>query len=227
MRLLPTVRDSFQTDYWEHHAHGRKWSHPVVSFFIRQRLDYLKHFIDWSTVESVLDVGCGYGSTLYYLKEKVVFRVGVDRSAVMLSGCPKEAGRLLQGHVATLPFRDRVFDCVLGWEILHHLENPEKAVKEFARVSRRYIILFEPNRYNPVQCLLGLLDRSERGTLSFSKKRLEALVRRSGLALLHSATVGATFPNRMPTLLLPLVRQIPFHLPFMGITSLVIGLKKC
>jgi len=222
---LLNVRDADQKTYWERHAHGRKWDHPVTSFFVRQRLSFLEKTIRWSEVRTLLDVGCGYGNTLYYCREKVDLRVGVDRSLAMLSGCPKEAGFLAQAHVTQLPFRSNSFDCLFGWEILHHLEHPIEAVKEFARVSRRHVILFEPNRYNPAQFCFGLLDRSERGTLHFSQKRVEALLRQSGLTVLHSATVGATFPNRMPTFLLPLVRAVPFHLPWIGISSMAIGVK--
>jgi len=226
MRAIPSVRDTDQKKYWEIHAHGRKWDHPVVSFFVRQRLSYLEKFIEWSSLRSVLDVGCGYGNTLYYLQEKIPFRVGVDRSFAMLSGCPKKVAFFIQAPVTQLPFQKDAFDCVLGLEILHHLEHPLEAVKEFARVSRRYVILFEPNRYNPAQFLFGCLDRSERGTLRFSEGRLREIARSAGLTLLHTATVGATFPNRMPSLLLPLVRVLPFHLPWIGISSLAIGLKK-
>lgn len=151
--------------------------------------------------------------------------MGVDQSLAMLAGCPKETASFLQTHVAQLPFQDASFDCVFGWEILHHLEDPLSAVKECVRVSRRYVVLFEPNRYNPIQFLFGCLDRSERGTLRFSEGRLREIARSAGLTLLHTATVGATFPNRMPALLLPLVRWIPFHLPFIGISSCAIGLK--
>ncbi|MBI4435820.1 MAG: methyltransferase domain-containing protein [Candidatus Omnitrophica bacterium] len=223
--MILNVRDADQKTYWERHAHGRKWDHPVTSFFVRQRLSFLDRFIRWENLHTLLDVGCGYGNTLTYCREKVGLRVGVDRSFAMLSGCPKEAGFLVQAPVTQLPFKDNSFDCLFGWEILHHLESPEKAVQEFVRVARRYVVLFEPNRYNPAQFLFGLLDRSERGTLHFSKQKVEALLRQSGLTVLFSATVGATFPNRMPTFLLPLVQKCPFHLPWIGISSMAIGGK--
>ena len=220
------VRDADQKNYWELHAHGRKWNHPVVSFFVQQRLAYLGRFIDWGGVQNLLDVGCGYGNTLYYSKENVAHRVGVDRSFAMLSECPQGAGFFTQADVAELPFQESSFDCLLGWEVLHHLENPSRAVKEFARVTRRYVVLFEPTRYNPIQFAFGALDRSERGTLHFSKKKVEDLLREADLTILHSAVVGAIFPNRMPTFLLPLVQKVPFDLPLFGISAVGIGLKE-
>ncbi|MFH1857522.1 MAG: methyltransferase domain-containing protein [Candidatus Omnitrophota bacterium] len=225
-RAIPAVHDCDQQRYWERHAHGRKWDHPVVAAFVQQRLAYVERFIRWSELQSVLDVGCGYGNTLYFLREKCSFCVGVDGSFAMLSGCPQKTAFLLQAHASRLPFADGSFDCLMGWEILHHLENPLQAVSEFARVSRRYVILFEPNWYHPAQFLLGLLDRSERGSWRFSQKRLEALSRAAGLTVLHAATVGSIFPNRMPTFLLPLAKRFPFRLPGTGISSLVIALKR-
>jgi SAM-dependent methyltransferase len=221
----PKVRDTYQKEYWEAHAHGRKWDHPVVAFFVRQRLAYLDRFMDWSKVGKFLDVGCGYGITMHYVKDRTRFRVGVDGSWAMLSGCPRDTASFVQAHVGRLPFPDNAFDCVFAWEILHHIEKPLEAVREFVRVSRRYVVLCEPNKYNPAQYLFGLLVPSERGTLSFSKSKLTELMHLSGITFLHGATVGCIFPNRMPLFWLPVFRVIPFPLPGIGISSLAVGLK--
>ncbi len=197
-----------------------------MEFFVRQRLQYLSRFVDWSKVQDFLDVGCGYGITMNYVKDRTRLRVGIDGSFAMLSRCPKDAAQFVQAHVERLPFEDNRFDCVFAWEILHHIERPLSAVQEFVRVSRRYVILFEPNRYNPAQFLFGLLVPSERGTLQFSRRAVQELASSAGLQTLHTATVGCVFPNRMPVAWLPLFRAIPFSLPGIGISALAVGVKK-
>jgi len=47
-----------------------------------------------------------------------------------------------------------------------------KVIAEMMRVTRKHLILFEPNRDNPIQYLYGLVNHQEQGTLKSSKKNL-------------------------------------------------------
>lgn len=51
---------------------------------------------------------------------------------------------------------DNSYDLVLAHEALHHCRSPHKALLEMLRVSRRHVILLEPNNSLAMQCLLKL-----------------------------------------------------------------------
>ena len=45
----------------------------------------------------------------------------------------KQAGRAILADAFTLPFPDKTFDLVYGWEVLHHIVDPTVVVAEMAR----------------------------------------------------------------------------------------------
>ena len=80
-----------------------------------------------------------------------------------------------------LPFPDAAFDHVLIRDVIHHLEVPERAVSEVARVlvPGGRVDVLEPCRYNPLIALHALTQPAERGELrSFMPGFLEGLLAR-------------------------------------------------
>ncbi len=106
-------------------------------------------------VERILDIPCGTGRLLRSLAPRIAHSVGADVSADMiefsrLSPAGKEAGsKGLQEYVQCdakyLPFSSNTFDVVISGRFLHHLFNVPQSdrlqvMKEFARVSRRWVL---------------------------------------------------------------------------------------
>jgi len=44
-----------------------------------------------------------------------------------------------------LPYKDNAFDLVLCTEVLEHLDDPQKGLKELVRVSKKYLVISVPN----------------------------------------------------------------------------------
>ena len=86
----------------------------------------------------ILDVGCGTGLFLPSLAERAQLVVGVDLSAEMLRGVRERAGaaELVQADADHLPFPDRSFDAVVAITLLQNMPDPERTVRELARVMR-------------------------------------------------------------------------------------------
>ena len=69
-----------------------------------------------------------------------------------------------------LAFKDEAFDKIICFEILHHLPNPEKGIKEMHRVLRRgggRILVSEPNSLSPARRLSEILWKEESLERSF------------------------------------------------------------
>ncbi len=85
--------------------------------------------------------------------------------------------------------RIAIFDLAYAWEVLHHLDNPLQAVAEMKRVSRRYLVLIEPNRNNIAQFLFALLSPEHRLVFQYSRRFLDELVNTLGLHIIYTDTI--------------------------------------
>ena len=93
----------------------------------------------------VLDVGCGAGQTPCYIAKRYGCRVvGVDISERMIERSRERAKRegvadKVEFRVADaqdLPFEDDVFDAVITESVTAFTEDKQRAVKEYARVTK-------------------------------------------------------------------------------------------
>ena len=102
------------------------------------RIDYplVEKEIDLRKGERVLDVGGGTGR----LAKKIVDLFDVeltilDTSASMLKRVRKHPRiRIIRGSIENSYFQNNSFDVILCVDTLHHLGNPERALKEMYRV---------------------------------------------------------------------------------------------
>ena len=208
-----------EAELWEAGGFYRPSDHPVVALFARQRVAHLEAIGALDGVATLLDVGAGSGFSSRYYPASI--RVAAcDFARGMLRGNPvRDRVRCAAGR---LPFADRSFDAVTCWELLHHLDDPVAALREMARVARRRLILFEPNRANPGHILLGLSRPSERESLRFSSRHLRRLLARAGLEPARHERCGLLFPNVTPDWLARALVRAPFRVPMLGISQLAI-----
>jgi methionine biosynthesis protein MetW len=95
----------------------------------------------------VLDLGCGSGELLAWLKaHKGCTGYGVEIDDAGVLGCVQRGVDVIQLNLeeGLALFEDRSFDVVLQIDTLQHLRNTEKMLKETARVGRIGIVSF-PN----------------------------------------------------------------------------------
>ena len=214
-----------QRIYWETEHGFRTYDHPVVRYFASQRIDYIRTWLDLADVQSALDVGCGSGFSTYYMNQHVADVWAFDRSYRMLDDHPlKNQRRLALADALTLPFADDTFDLVYGWEILHHIASPEHVIAEMGRVSRRSVLVAEPNPLNPVQFAFALADPEHRWVLRYRLPYMRSLFENAGLRVLHASSGGWIFPNKTPMNLLPVLKRLPYRSPI-GISNWVLGMK--
>jgi SAM-dependent methyltransferase len=121
-----------------------------------------------------LDLGCGSGGFLTILAGKCGHAVGAD----IVPAFVEEARNTLERHGRSnaevvllqqgkLPFADGEFDRLLMVDTIHHLENVQETLDEAARVLRPggLLLVFEPNKLNPLLALMCLFDPNEQGLL--------------------------------------------------------------
>ena len=104
--------------------------------------------------KTVLDVGCGDGTHTLELDlfgaPKWILAGDVADQAIKVA-YNKSIGRNIHYMINSayeLPFPDKSFDVAILRAVLHHLDEPQKALQEALRVAHM-IWVIEPNGYNP------------------------------------------------------------------------------
>jgi 2-polyprenyl-3-methyl-5-hydroxy-6-metoxy-1,4-benzoquinol methylase len=122
---------------------------PIQQFLIDNFFSSLVSLIKPLNVESILDAGCGEGFTMNKLKENHIGNkiegIEYEKDAITFGKKIFPDLTIKQGSIYKLPYKDNSFDLTICTEVLEHLENPSKAVREMLRVSRKYLIISVPN----------------------------------------------------------------------------------
>lgn len=119
---------------------------PVVRALLDRFHDAVRAEVAAIAPRRTLDVGCGEGFVLRALGGAVGEAHACDLSESAVAAC-RAAVPGVQAQVASateLPYEDDVFDVVICLEVLEHLDDPARAVRELARVSRGHLVLSVP-----------------------------------------------------------------------------------
>lgn len=213
----------YQKGYWERKRLTKRRSpeHPVIIAYVLPKIDMISRYVKLTPQIRLLDVGCGNGFFTFYF-DKICDAYGVDYSEKMLRMNPVKKKFLMDAN--NLKFKDKSFDIVFCRALLHHIENIDRVIQEMRRVSKKYVVILEPNRNNPSMFLLSLIIKEERKALKFSLTYLKNVVKRNKLRVIASFSYGLIVPNKMPTFSLPLAKLFNFKQPF-GETNFIIAEK--
>ncbi|RMF12394.1 MAG: class I SAM-dependent methyltransferase [Alphaproteobacteria bacterium] len=101
----------------------------------------------WRVIEanlgdSYLDVGCGNGIYVDQIAGRVR-ALGVDINEY--DSWAERPGLFQTADATALPFDDDYFDTVSCFEVIEHISDPARVVRELARVARKNVIVTVPN----------------------------------------------------------------------------------
>jgi SAM-dependent methyltransferase len=153
----------------------------------------------------ILDLGCGEGATLLNLGEPAgatgvdLFPEKIAFARTRLPSCRFECASVYE-----LPFEDGSFDHLLVRDLIHHLDAPDRFMREAKRVLSPggRIDVLEPCRYNPLVLAHALAIRAERGELRSTPSFIQKLVASS-----FEVTLSETFQG------LP-IHRLAFHFSY-------------
>ncbi|MYK75553.1 MAG: methyltransferase domain-containing protein, partial [Acidimicrobiaceae bacterium] len=127
----------------ERYTHG--YHEVILEFYRRRTAEACAAFLlpHLQPDATVLDMGSGPGTITVGLARRVGTVVGVDTSAEMVESARRlaaEAGvdnaGFKVGSVYELPFGDASFDVAYAHQLLQHLSDPVRALREARRVLR-------------------------------------------------------------------------------------------
>jgi methionine biosynthesis protein MetW len=164
----------------------------------------------------VLDLGCGNGELLAYLRDvRGCSGYGIEIDDANVQACVQRGVDVIQLNLeeGLAIFADRSFDVVLQLDTMQHLRNAERMLRETARVGRAGIVSFPnfahwPNRVRvasgrmPVTKVLPYEWYDTPNIRVGTHADFEVLARKIGLAILDSfgierGEVVRRWPNLM------------------------------
>ncbi len=147
--------------------------------------------------EEVLVAGCGSGITIeYFVREFGVVGAGVDEDPLLIQGAEARARRdglsgslnFQQGSMGDLPYRDGVFDVVVGELGLTSHEDPERAISELVRVCKPggAVVLVQLVWKAPVEAERQRVLSEHLGARPLMLVELKRLLREGGVERIHT-----------------------------------------
>jgi len=167
----------------------------------------------------LLEVGCGTGYFTAWLAELGFQVVGLDRSPPMLQAARERHGGIpfLLGSGEALPFFSHSFDLVAFLTSLEFMAQPQKAIREAARVARKAILLGIINRWSPYG-----LQRRLRQRPPYDHAHFYSVAQLKGLL----SSLDRPFRISWRTAILsPRFGFAPAHLPWGGFIALRVGFE--
>jgi len=183
----------------------RQYNHETVKTYVLDKIDFIKKDIELAPMTSVLEIGSGKGYFSYYL-DKHCKLTATDVNSEILSLNPVANKQICDA--AKLPFKNDSFDLVVAFNVLHHMNNPQIAVNEAQRTSKKYVVLLEPNADNLALKVISLFLPREWGTFRFTTKYFKRIIKHSNLKIIKFERIGKLLTPHSP-LPLSLHRKMP------------------
>ena len=128
-------------------------------------VDWALELVDWKSVRTAIDVGCGNGAYLRRLTARVPRVIGIDLSRGMLvdaaHACVERQPLLGVGDAQALPFANECANAILAMHMLYHVPDILVALREMRRVLHREgVLLVATNGERHLRELFGVLVES-------------------------------------------------------------------
>jgi SAM-dependent methyltransferase len=156
---------------------------------------------------SVLEVCAGSGMMAEKFVRAGAAVTATDFSPAAMARARERARRhrfrlqLMAADAERLPCRDRSFDIVAVHDGLHHLEHPERAIAEMARVAREAVLIMDPAEAALTRLAVraGVAEDVEKAgnqVRRLNPERVATVLRGSGFGEIHYRRRLMYYPHR-------------------------------
>lgn len=138
----------------------------------------------------VLDFGCGSGRTLKMFRSLGYENsVGVDVSQNSMKLCEKGGFKIgkdvfLAKDEGTI-FKDKIFDLVFADGVLEHFENFTPIAKKMCRLSKKYVLITQPNHFSLYGMILRKTEHKPVFEYTYKIADFEKSFAKNGFKLVH------------------------------------------
>jgi ubiquinone/menaquinone biosynthesis C-methylase UbiE len=193
---LRAERESAAKAYFE--AHAADWDRIRALHVAEAEVEAaLTSVLGAGPFEMLLDLGTGTGRMLELFRDRYRRGVGIDLSPAMLAYARSKLERagvanaqVRQGDIYDLALPDHAADAIIMHQVLHFLRDPQRAVREAARVlapkGRLLIVDFAPHE------LSFLREQFAHERLGLAEPQLGQWLSEAGLVMVERSTLAPT-----------------------------------
>lgn len=131
------IPDINTKEYWDTHQ-------TALDFGLRQQ----KYLDLAGEGKSICEIGCGLSPFLSVARENFKFAFGFDFSEQTIKTAektyPNVSYRILDAN-DLWKIKEKSIDVVVAGEIIEHLQDPDKFLKDLERIAKKKVILSTPN----------------------------------------------------------------------------------
>jgi SAM-dependent methyltransferase len=175
-------------------------ANPVVRRLMGGFERSLDELLDRAAPRTLLDVGCGEGVLVHRwaqrLREGRLVGIDLEEESIQEGWARHQAPNLEYRvmEAQKLPFADGEFDLASAIEVLEHVPDPERTLREMARCAARHLLVSVPRE--PLWRALNMARGAYWSALGNTPGHLNHWSRRSFLELLsdHGEVVEARSP---------------------------------
>jgi 2-polyprenyl-6-hydroxyphenyl methylase / 3-demethylubiquinone-9 3-methyltransferase len=202
------IYDEVAAHWW---ANDLRWVRTLKNM-VPGRLRYFDRFMNWEGAK-VLDLGCAGGFMAEAIADRGAIVTGIDPAVEAIAAAKAHAAanhRVIRYDVGVgeaLPYTDASFDAVVCVDVLEHVVDLGRVLRETVRVLRPGgMFLFDTINRNPLarfatiiiaEDVLGLLPKGTHDPAMFIKpKELRAGLKEAGLIPTAMTGLGPRGINR-------------------------------
>ena len=130
---------------WEQRWHGSDQSERLTwlgKLMFRSKIRALTEVVGGLDISSLVEVGCGLGYTLSAYQKLGISCLGIDISPSAIAVCENKG---LTVRLQNLEDVEESFDLVSSDGMLEHFLNFEPHAVRLMEISKRYVLLIQPN----------------------------------------------------------------------------------
>ncbi len=162
----------------------------IINYFDLKIKKYIKKN------DEILDFGCGSGLFSIKLSKLIKKNISaVDISSQFILAARKNFKKFGKNNAkfkvispSGLPKNSKKYDKILLVDVIHHLEDTEKTIKNLKKFLKKNgnLIVFEPNLLNPLIVITHFLDKNENGLLRLGlRSRYEKIFQSCNMKIKH------------------------------------------
>lgn len=155
-----TLKKTELYETWNQHWHDHSKMTPVGRIMSPRRIAAMEAAISGLRVETAIDAGCGTGNLLVVFHKLGFDYTGIDVSPEAVEICSK---RGLKARLGRLEDEPGAYDLVASEGMLEHFINFVPFAEHMMRISKRYVLLMQPNHDSFAGRTLVYLARTIRG----------------------------------------------------------------
>jgi ubiquinone/menaquinone biosynthesis C-methylase UbiE len=173
----------------------------LQKFWHNKRFIQAKKYLKAIKARQILDIGCNSGTftrQIYNVFPKSkIYGIDISRKAILYAKRKYKDMSFSVARAEKLPFKNKSFDLVTCFEVLEHVDEPEKIIKEILRVLRKKgnLIIIVPTENLLFRVIWALWTKLGPGRVwkhthvqKFTNNNLDALLKKLGCSIVKRNT---------------------------------------